>query len=62
MKFEKLFTVLYNGQVISGLENVTADNGNLIRLSPKRPLDSLELNEKTSSNWKKEHYEIRRVR
>lgn len=62
MKAEKLFTVYYNGQVISGLENVTANNANLMRLSPKQSLDSLNLNEKTSSNWKKEYYEIRRVK
>jgi|SRR5271165_3805265 len=60
---EKRYTVRETGsrQIVAGLENVTADNANVMRLVPTVPLGDLELHDKTLARRNGEVYEIIRV-
>ena len=62
------FTILDDkGNVLYGLERVGADNANLARLSPVKPLGQLDVGERTEASWRNrytnedERYSIVRV-
>lgn len=63
MEDKKLFTIRTcgKGPVVGGLENIPADNANLLRLALDKPLDSLEIGEVTIGHRLSYAFEIVRV-